>query len=334
MRPGGEIGARGRLAMQDPYSVLGVERSADHKQIKAAYRKLAKKYHPDQRPDDPRAKERFAALGQAYEILGTPERKAQFDRGEIDAEGKPRFSGFEGFSPGGRGRRPGEQFAGGGRAGAEDVLNEFFGAAFGQGARPGSAGPGGFGGANFPGGGFDPSNAGARQRPGKGRDSEITAIVSLGELMAGKTNVDFPSGKKASVTIPPGTRDGQTIRLKGKGAPGPAGTPGDAMVTVKVKAQSGFLIDGDHLRTELPVTLKEAVEGGKKAVKTVEGRVSLTVPPWSSSGRVFRLKGKGLPTKDRGRGDLLITLIIELPENPDPELRSFVKTWNPDLGRR
>ena len=300
--------------MRDPYSVLGVPRTASETEIKKAFRKLAKKYHPDAQSSDPKAKDRFNEVNTAYEILGDKDKRGQFDRGEIDAEGKPKFQGFEGFGQGG-GRGPGgAQFrwssgggAGGGMGGfdTEDILREIFG------------GRGGFGG-------------GAQSGHGRtGEDIAVTARVSLENVVRGdKVRVQLPNGRKVDVNLPAGSRSGRQIRLKGQGGAGMAGgPPGDAIVTVEIVAHPLFTSDGDDLRLDLPITLDEAVLGGKVRTPTLTGMVELTVPAGASAGRTLRLKGKGLPRSDGGHGDLLVSLRIMLPEGGDEELTDLMQRW-------
>jgi DnaJ-class molecular chaperone len=314
--------------MRDPYDVLGVSKSASAADIKSAFRKLAKKLHPDANKHDPKAASRFAELNAAYEILGEADKRKAFDRGEIDADGKPRFQGFEGFG-GGRGRggfgREGgfETFTwgadgsqqGGGRAGGgfrgfggfEELLKE----AFGGGARAGRAG--GFQ--------FDDEDAGSAH------DIAATLAIALPEAAKGvKKRVQLPTGKEVEVKIPAGIADGQTIRLKGQGLAGPGGRAGDVLITVSVAPHPLFTRAGPDLRLELPITLYEAVLGGKVRVPTLDGAVELAIPPGTNAGRTFRLKGKGFPAKD-GTGDLLATVRIMLPEGGDPELEALMRKW-------
>ena len=313
--------------MRDPYDVLGVSKSASAAEIKSAFRKLAKKLHPDANKHDPKAASRFAELNAAYEILGEADKRKAFDRGEIDAEGKPRFQGFEGFG-GGRGRggfgREGgfETFTwgsdglhqGGGRAGAgsrgfggfEELLKEAFG-----GGRAGRAG--GFQ--------FDEGDSGSAH------DIAATLAIALPEAAKGvKKRVQLPTGKEVEVKIPAGIADGQTIRLKGQGLAGPGGRAGDVLITVSVAAHPQFTRAGADLQLELPITLYEAVLGGKVRVPTLDGAVELAIPPGTNAGRTFRLKGKGFPAKD-GAGDLLATVRIMLPEGGDPELEALMRKW-------
>jgi DnaJ-class molecular chaperone len=332
--------------MRDPYQILGVKRDAGEAEIKKAYRKLAKQYHPDRNADDPKAKERFAEANNAYEILGDTKKRAQFDRGEIDAEGKPRFSGFEGFG-GGRGSQ-------GAQAGPHERHFEFnFGDAFGgRGARGGAQGAGSGS------GGFDPQdifshifgqNTGFG--PGEGRGGEgprarrstsqpgediaATMEVSLAEAATGATRrVRIGSeatggAREVEVTIPAGVEDGKVMRLRGLGRTSPMGGPaGDVMLTIRVQRDSRFEIDGLNLKVRVAVPLETAVLGGPVRVPTLTGEAEMTLPPMTSGTRVFRLRGKGLgrqePGKEPARGDLLLAIDIVLPEQ-DEDLSALMK---------
>jgi DnaJ-class molecular chaperone len=314
--------------MRDPYEVLGVLRNASAAEIKGAFRKLAKKLHPDANKHDPKAAARFAELNAAYEILGEEAKRKAFDRGEIDAEGKPRFQGFEGFGagPGGFGREgtfesfswgPGGFQRGGGRSGGfrgfggfEDILKEAFGGA-GRGARTG---------------GFR-SGADDLAADDFGRDIAASLTITLPEAAKGaKKRVQLPTGKEVEVKIPPGLADGQQIRLKGQGHAGLGRRVGDLLITVSVAPHALFKREGADLRIELPIALHEAVLGGKVRVPTLDGAVELAVPPGTNSGRTFRLKGKGFPAK-AGAGDLLATVRIVLPEGGDAELEALMRKW-------
>jgi DnaJ-class molecular chaperone len=309
--------------MRDPYDILGVPRSADAAAIKSAFRKLAKKLHPDANKSDPKASQRFGELNTAYEILGDEAKRKAFDRGEIDAEGKPRFQGFEGFrgQPGGGFRSgdfesifPGGSFrrttgGGGGFGGFEDILKGMFGAAAG-GRRTG----------------FDTHVDVEDSGPPAGRDVTVPLTISLAEAAKGGTRrVRLPNGKDVDVKIPVGLVDGQQIRLKGQGLPGP-GAVGDALITITIAPHPLFTRDGNNLRLELPVTLYEAVLGAKVRVPTLDGAVELAIPAGTSSGRTFRLKGKGVPTKGAA-GDLLVAVRIVLPEEKDEALSELMKKW-------
>lgn len=303
--------------MRDPYTILGVTKGASEAEIKKAYRGLAKKYHPDQNKNDPKAKEKFAEANQAYEIIGDKDKRAQYDRGEIDAEGKERFAGFAGGGPfgGGRagghpfggGRAGGDPFGGGGFGGAEDILSEMFGSAFRTGGGPGMGGMGG---------GFQQ----ARRPQQKSADLKMKTLVTIEDLARGKTNITLPDGKQISVSIPAGARDGQTIRLAGKAQAAPGAKPGDILLTIVFKAHSQFRVDGDDLRGDIAVPIDIAVNGGSVGVETLDGKVSLKIPPWTNSGKTFRIPGRGLPKKGGGHGDLKLTSQIMLPEKPDDAL--------------
>ncbi len=303
--------------MRDPYEVLGVPRSASAAAIKSAFRKLAKKHHPDSNKGDPKAAERFAEINTANEILGDEEKRKQFDRGEIDAEGKPRFQGFGGGDPRGRAGPGGfESYtfrSGGGQGGGgsfEDILNSMFGAAAGRAARGGAS--------QFE---FDTG--------GIGLDLDINAslTVSLEDAVKGaEKRVRLPTGKELNVRIPAGVTAGQQIRLKGQGETAPGHRPGDVLITVSIAPHPFFKVDGSDLRVDLPITLYEAVLGGKVRVPTVGGAVELSIPKNTSSGRTFRLKGKGLP-RGGGAGDLFVTTKIILPDGNDNELEQLMQRW-------
>jgi DnaJ-class molecular chaperone len=317
--------------MRDPYEVLGVDRKASAGEIKNAYRRLAKKLHPDANKNDPKAATRFAELNAAHELLSDEDKRKAFDRGEIDAEGKPRFQGFEGFGAGGA--RPGGGFAGfgpdanfetfnfgpegftrttrrgrgGGFGGFEDILKEAFGQ-MGRGARAGTR-------SNF-----------EADDLGVGADVHAALTVTLPNAARGVTErLRLPTGKDVDVKIPAGITNGQQIRLKGQGLPGRAGT-GDVLITVSIAPHPVFTLEGVDIRLDLPVTLYEAVLGAKVRVPTLERAVEITIPPWTSSGRTFRLKGKGFPAKS-GRGDLLAMVRIVLPDGSDSEFEALMEKW-------
>ncbi|MEM7303717.1 MAG: DnaJ C-terminal domain-containing protein [Pseudomonadota bacterium] len=301
--------------MSDPYRILGVSKSASQAEVKSAFRKLAKAHHPDQNKGNPKAQERFAEINSAYEILGDETRRGQYDRGEIDGDGKQKFTGFEGFGGGnpfeGFGQSGGRSQ--GGFGGAEDILSQMFGDAMGGGTSRGFGG--GFGG--HPGGR-------PQSRPQKGADIKITKRVTLEEIAAGKAQVKLGPNRTISLNIPKGVEDGQIVRLKGQGEQG-AGGKGDAHIKIAVIPHADFEKRGDSLRVRVEVPLEDAVLGAKMRVPTLEGAVSLKIPAWSNSGNVFRLRGKGLPTKDGGRGDLLAEVKIMLPAEPDDRLIALFK---------
>ncbi|WP_022723821.1 DnaJ C-terminal domain-containing protein [Rhodopseudomonas sp. B29] len=313
--------------MRDPYEVLGVQRDASAAAIKSAYRKLAKKHHPDSNSNDPKAAARFAEINSANEILGDEAKRKQFDRGEIDAEGKPRFQGFPGGGSGAGGRAgrgagpgfehfsfrtaPGSGFGGGaGAAGFEDILNSMFGGAAGM---RGGGQRGGFD--------FDQGAMAADL------DLSVAMTVTLEEAARGtEKRVRLPTGKELNVKIPAGVGAGQQIRLKGQGETAPGHPPGDLLITVSIAPHPHFKVDGNDLRLDLPITLYEAVLGGKVRVPTLTGAIELSIPKNTSSGRTFRLKGKGL-SKSGATGDLFVTTKIVLPDGHDAELEALMEKW-------
>lgn len=306
--------------MRDPYTVLGVPRSASEKDIKSAYRKLAKKYHPDQNPEDPAAHGKFAEATNAYDLLTDAEKRGQFDRGEIDADGNPKFAGF---NPGAGASRGGRTQQGG--FSAEDILKEFMSGFGGQGR--GGAGPGA---GRGPTGGaqWDPFAGGAGGAAGagraKGEDIIVNATISLEDAhRASSISVRMPTGKLLSVKLPEKVEEGQQIRLKGQGSPGMMGEPGDALVTVRFEKSKQFRRDGSDLRTDVLITLYEAVLGTKVRVPTLDGSVELNLPPGVDTAKSLRLKGKGL----YGGGDLYVNLKIVLPPGGDPDLESLMRFW-------
>lgn len=304
--------------MRDPYDVLGVSKSANAAEIKKAYRKLAKTYHPDRNAKDPKAKDRFAEVNAAYEIVGDETKRAQFDRGEIDAEGKPRFQGFEGF-----GRRPG---AGRGEGGFEGFNFGFGPGGFSRGSRGG----GGLGedlfsifGEAFRGGG--PGAERTRASSARGDDIAATLTVTLDDVVSeAKKRILLPTGREVDVVIPKGVSDGQVIRLRGLGATSPfGGEPGDVHLTIRIAPDDRFTVEGSDLRVQVPIDIEDAVLGGPVRVPTLSGAVEMKLPPMTSSGRVLRLRGKGLPRKDGTRGDLLAMVAIKLPDKADEDLLEF-----------
>lgn len=308
--------------MADLYERLGVARGADEATIKKAYRKLAKELHPDKNKDNPKATDRFSEVTSAYDLLSDKDKRAQYDRGEIDEQGNPKFAGFGGGGPRGGGYRQGPggfEFAGGGD-GADfgDIFEGLFGGGRGR-AGPGAGGFAGFGG-------------GGQRRPAKGQDVAYRLPVSFEEAAALKPQrVTLSSGKTIDLKLSAGVETGTQMRLSGQGEPGPAGN-GDAIVTIEIKPHRFFKRDGDDIRLDLPVTLREAVLGGPVKVPTVDNAVMLTVPAGSSSGKTLRLKGKGFHRKDGTRGDQFVTLQIDLPPD-DAVLRSFVEGWESEAGR-
>jgi len=282
----------------DPYTVLGVKKDASQDEIQKAYRRLAKKLHPDLNPGNKQAEERFKEVSAAYDLLGDPDKRARFDRGEIDASGmeRPRQRYYRDFAEGGA-YASDAGFAD--FAGVDDILSQMFG-------REGRA--------NI-----------------RMRGSDVHYRLELDFLDAingGKRQITLPDGSALDVNIPPGTRDGQILRLRGKGGPGMGGgPPGDALVEIEVRPHRIFTRKGDDIHVDLPISLGEAVLGGKVKVPTPSGTVTMTVPKWANTGTVLRLRGKGVPRIDGSRGDEFVTLKVMLPETPDPELEKFVAQW-------
>lgn len=303
--------------MADPYSILGVPRGASEKDIKSAYRKLAKELHPDRNQDNPNAAERFSEVTRAYDLLSDKDERARFDRGEIDIDGNP--AGFGGFDGGGMGGG----FGGGGQrgfrthgfegGGPEAVdLGDIFGGLFGGRGRGGMGG-GGMGG-------------GQRAAP-RGANVQYRLQVTLPDAATlSPQRITLSDGKTIDLKLPKGVEDGTQMRLSGKGEQGPGGA-GDALVTIQIAAHRFFRRDEDDIRLDVPVSLDEALNGAKVKVPTVEGAVMLTIAPGTSSGRTLRLKGKGMTRKDGSRGDQLVTVEIMLPED-DADLRQRLDGWH------
>ncbi len=318
--------------MRDPYDILGVSRSASEAEIKSAYRKLAKKWHPDQNKDA-KAATRFSEISAAYELLGDSEKRGQFDRGEIDAEGKPRFAGFgagggrryEGFEGfdfdpaaaargrGGAWRSGPGPGAGGAAGGAEDIFSQLFGDAFRQAGR----GPNP----------FQQAGRGGARAGGAAKGADVNALltVTLEEIAAGsKKRILLANDREVEVNLPKGVTDGQVIRLRGLGGENPVGEPGDVLLRINIAPHERFTMEGDDLRLRLPVPLEDAILGATLRVPTLTGAVEMKIPPMSSSGRTFRMRGKGLPGKKK-TGDLLVTLEVRLPEQADEALLDFAR---------
>ena len=295
--------------MADPYATLGVARGADEAEIKKAYRRLAKELHPDRNKDNPTAADRFSQVTAAYDLLTDKDKRARFDRGEIDADGNPTMPfGFGGGH--GSGGFRGQQGAGGFEFSTDD-LGDIFDGLFGGGAR------------QQRGGGF---GRGRQAPPPKGANIPYRLRVPFEDAAALKPQrITLQDGKTIDLKLPAGLETGTQMRLGGKGQPGPGGA-GDAIVTIEVEPHRFFTRDGDAVRLDLPVTLDEAVLGGPVKVPTVEGAVMLNIPKGSSSGKVLRLKGRGFHTKSGGRGDQLVTLSIDLPAD-DAELTAFAERW-------
>ena len=292
---------------QDPYLELGVPRTASAAELKRAFHKLAKQYHPDANPGDKAAEERFKRVSAAFDIVGDADKRRKFDAGEIDADGRDVPRGFSGnpFGQGGGG------FRGGPGAGAQfedvdlgDILGEMFGGRNGRG--------GGFGGGGF--------NA-------RGGDVRARLDIDIEEAIAGaKRRLAFSDGRTLEVTIPKGAADGQVLRLKGQGAPGRAG-PGDALIELAIRPHAIYRRDGDNLIMDLPVSVPDAVLGGKVEAPTPDGAVTLSIPPGSNSGSTLRLKGKGMVGAGGRRGDLMARIQVTLPDKPDAELTRIAEQW-------
>jgi len=294
--------------MRDPYSVLGVPKSASESEIKSAYRKLAKKLHPDVNQGNTEVEQKFKEVSAAYNLLSDKEKKAKFDRGEINADGTPRYdSAFHrAYSQPGGGRSSGGFDYNQGGGDFEDIFSDLFGRARRSGGR----------GAH-------------RAGQPKGNNVQYTVQVSFAEAAKGiRRRITLYDGKSLDVTIPPGTEDGQTLRLRGQGMPGLGGGAGDAYVMVQVQDDPVFDREGNDLHVTVPVTLDEAVLGGKIRVPTIDGAVSVSVPPGSNTGSRLRLKGKGVAGQGGSRGDQIVHLQVVLPDRPDDELRTFLQGWS------
>ena len=290
----------------DPYQTLGVKKDASQETIQKAYRRLAKKLHPDLNPGNKQAEEQFKAVSAAYDLLSDPQKRARYDRGEIDASGaeRPRQRYYRDFADAASNSYTSDAgFAD--FEGMDDVLSQMFG------------------------------------RQGRGnirmRGGDVNYRLTLDFLDAlngGKQQLTLPDGSVLDVNIPPGTRDGQVLRLRGKGRGGiGGGPPGDALIEIEVRPHPVFTLKGDDVYVELPISLREAVLGGKVNVPTPSGVVSMNVPRWANTGTRLRLKGRGVPRPDGTRGDEYVTLKVMLPERPDPELEKFVAEWRPRAAR-
>ncbi len=291
----------------DPYSTLGVARGADEAEIKKAYRKLAKELHPDRNKDNPKAAEKFSQVTQAYDLLTDKDKRARFDRGEIDADGNPMVP--PGFGQGGGGPQGGFRADfGDSSADFSDLFEGLFG---GRGRQGGGGFAGGFGG---------------RRPPPKGANAAYRLTVPFVDAaILAPQRITLADGKTIDLKLPAGLESGTQMRLSGKGQPG-AGGNGDAIVTLEVQPHRFFSRDGDDIRVDLPISLNEAVLGASVRVPTADGAVMLTVPKGSSSGKTLRLKGKGFHKKGGGRGDQLVTLMVDLPVDDDA-LVEFAQGW-------
>jgi DnaJ-class molecular chaperone len=313
--------------MRDPYDVLGVSKTASEAEIKKAFRTLAKKHHPDKHAGDAAAQKKFQEIGAAYDIVGDKEKRAKFDAGEIDAAGNPR-----GFDPGAQGFRGGP-FGGGGQGGPRDFHFTWT-------DQQGEGGQQGFNAEDLFAdllGGLGGRGGGGRQQPRQGQDFSVTMTVSFDDAARGAARrVMLPNGEQIDVKIPVGLKDGQQIRLKGRGGAGRRGGPaGDVLIQVSVAPHPYYVRDGNDLRMDLPITLQEAVIGGKVPVPTLTGTVSLSVPAGSNTGGVLRLKGKGIPVHGgEAAGDLYVKLVVTLPDKPDTELTEFAQRWKTEYDPR
>jgi DnaJ-class molecular chaperone len=299
--------------MRDPYEILGVPRSAGEAEIKKAFRALAKKHHPDKHAGDAAAQKTFQEISAAYDILGDKDKRAQYDAGAIGPDGNPKGfdprSGFRQGSPFGFGAGGGNRdfhFTFDEAAGGGSTFEDIFASMMGGGARRG------------------------QPRAARGEDFSAAVTVSLGEAVAGGTRrVVMANGEQIDVKIPVGVKEGQTIRVKGRGGAGRGGAPnGDVLLQISVAPHPYLVREGADLRMDLPVTLKEAVAGGKVPVPTLSGTLALTVPEGSNTGTVLRLKGKGVPAHGKEEaGDLYVRLVVTLPDKADPALKAFVDNW-------
>lgn len=302
------------VATRDPYSVLGVSRSSSADDIKKAYRKLAKLHHPDLKPGDAANEERFKEISAAYTLLSDSEKRAKFDRGEIDASGQERHAGPRGHA--GRGRAysgtADDSFFGGG--GGDDWFSDLFGGGRRRGAAGASAGGG--------------SGTGPKVR---GSDIAYSVTVPFVEAAQGtKRRISLSNGKSIDVSVPPGTENEQKLRLKGQGLPGMGGMPnGDAIIEVHVEPHPFFTRQDGDIHVEVPITLNEAVLGATITVPTISGKVAVKVPPGANTGSVLRLRGKGVVSQSAGTtGDQYVKLKVMLPDPPDAELVRFMEQWS------
>jgi DnaJ-class molecular chaperone len=303
---------------QDPYQELGVSRSASADEIRKAFRKLAKQFHPDQNPGNNGAEERFKRISAAFDILGDDDKRKKFDAGQIDADGRETARGFRPGGPGAGGPFGAGGFQGGGFQGQDpdvdfgDILSEMFG----RGGAGGRAGFGGFAGA---------------APPQRGQDLRAQLDISVEEaVQGGRKRISFSDGRTLDVTIPKGAAEGQVLRLKGQGNQGRAGA-GDALIELQIAPHPVFKREGANLVMDVPISVPDAVLGGKVEAPTPDGPVTLTVPKGANSGQLMRLKGRGLGDAASGkRGDLLARLMVTLPDKPDSELEAFAEAWRKD----
>jgi DnaJ-class molecular chaperone len=306
------------MTTRNPYDILGVPKGAEDENIKKAFRKRAKELHPDRNAKDPRAQERFAELNTAYEILSDKDKRHQFDSGQIDADGKPRFSGFDGMGGG-----PGGGFAGGrGGSNMEDIFRQF-GFGMGGGAQGSTGDP--FADLAQARRRGDFKSADPFGRPSSALETEGELVLTLEEAAkGGKKRITLPSGKEGDVAFPAGVEAGKVIRLRGQGQAGSMGrSAADLLLKVRYAAHERFTLEGKTLRASVSVPLTDAVLGGTLRVPTLTGVIELTLPPGTDGGKVMRLKGKGFPAAT-GPGDLHVRIDIALPKN-DHELEALMR---------
>ncbi len=290
--------------MTDPYQTLGIAKDASAEDIHKAYRKLAKKHHPDLNPGNKVAEETFKSVSGAHDLLSDPDKRARYDRGEIDAAGDPRQErpAYRNYADMG-GMAGGTRYTAGGDPAMADIFADLF---------------------------AQVNERGGTARPRSGRDANYSLAVDFVDAISGaQQRLTLPDGRTLDVRVPPGMEDGQTLRLRGQGEGAVGGPRGDALIEVRVRPHPYFRREGDDVLVEVPVTLKEAVLGGRVTVPTVTGPVTLTVPKGSDSGAVLRLRGRGVPARGpRPAGDQLVTLRVVLPD-ADDKLEAFLRTWSP-----
>lgn len=298
------------MAQKDPYAVLGVARNATQDEIKKAYRKLAKKLHPDLNPGDKKVEAEFKEVAAANDLLSDPEKKAKFDRGDIDASGaeRPENSFWRAYAESGQGTKYSSARSGGAGPDPSDIFSELFGDI---------------------GGAFGRGGGGRGRRRGTDVNYRLS-VDFLDAVKGGSKRITLQSGKSLDVRIPPGTTSGRTLRLTGQGMDGTSGGPaGDAFIEIEVMPHPFFRLEKNDIHLDLPITLNEALLGAKVPVPTIDGKVAMTVPKGSNSGSTLRVRGKGAPDPISGnRGDQLIHLLVMLPDQPDSELTDFIEKWS------